>query len=85
MSAWLWLVPAAAGLYGLHRLARWAEDRGWIHYTRSHGGGGVMAGIVQDLQTHLHPRIEHVRRAAQRPQEDDRQDPGAGRPDGRAG
>jgi hypothetical protein len=60
----LWLLPAAAaGLHGLHRLALWAESRGWIYYLRKHGGEGAMAGILQDLQTHLQPRIEHVRKA----------------------
>ena len=74
MMAWLWILPGAAALYGLHRLARWAENRGWIYYLRKHGGGGAMAGILQDIQTHLQPRIEHVRKAREDATEDQRKD-----------
>lgn len=63
MKAWLWLAGAAVLLLVLHRLARWAEARGWIYYLRKHGGGGAMAGILHDIETHLQPRVEHVRKA----------------------
>lgn len=71
---WLWLLPAAAAVYGLHRLALWAEARGWVYYLRKHGGGGTMAGILHDLQTHLQPRIEHVRKAREALQEGQKKD-----------
>ena len=71
---WLGVAAGLACLYGLHRLARWAEARGWIYYLRKHGGGGAMAGILQDLQTHLQPRVEHVRKARTEVQEDARKD-----------
>ncbi|MBI4911927.1 MAG: hypothetical protein HY823_04245 [Acidobacteria bacterium] len=63
--AWLWLLPAGAALYALHRLALWAEGRGWIYYRRARGGG-AMAGILQDIETHVQPRVEHVRQARER-------------------
>lgn len=72
--AWLWLLPAAAGLYGLHRLAAWAENRGWIHYLKGHGGGGAMAGILQDIETHVQPRVEHVRTAQRGVHAEERRD-----------
>ncbi len=84
--AWLWLLPAFALLYGLHRWALWAEARGYIYYLRKHGGGGAMAGMLQDIQTHLQPRVEHVRKARQAIGEDQRTDgePGDGHEPGLA-
>jgi len=51
---------AAVALYGLHRLAVWAEGRGWIYY-RSHrmpaGAGGL---AMLEVTTLADPATEHV-------------------------
>lgn len=74
----LWILPAAASLYGLHRLALWAESRGWIYYRKKHGGGGAMAGILHDIETHVQPRVEHVRKAREALDEGKKKDGEAG-------
>ncbi len=57
-----WLVAAVCGaavLYGLHRLARWMERRGWIYYTKARGG--VMIGnALQQLQVPFDPALQHT-------------------------
>jgi hypothetical protein len=35
-------IPAVAGLYGIHKLALWAEGRGWIYYRKIGGGSGTL-------------------------------------------
>jgi len=79
--SWWWLLPAAAALYGLHRLADWAEARGWIYYRKARGGG-AMAGILQDIETHVQPKVVHVRKAREALTEGRREDgdPGGGPP-----
>ena len=34
MTLWLTLAGVLLGLYALHRLALWAEQRGWIFYMK---------------------------------------------------
>jgi hypothetical protein len=68
------LLVALAGvvLYGLHRLAIWAEDRGWLYY-RKRGGTWRGTAAAQELQALLHPSSRHVVEEGQR-QELTRQD-----------
>jgi hypothetical protein len=58
-----WLViigGAAVALYGLHRLALWAEGRGWIYYrtNRMPPGAGGMA--MMEVGQIIEPEFEHV-------------------------
>ena len=55
------LLAAAAGLYGLHRLALRLERDGWIRYLRhppdAGAGGGALLGELQRL---YEPQTRHV-------------------------
>lgn len=46
MSYALWGLAALAGLYGLHRIALWAERRGWIYYGNKHGSSGALGSAL---------------------------------------
>lgn len=47
---------SVAGLYGLHRLASWAEGRGWIYY-RNRSRAPVGLGLLAEIYA---PEMEHV-------------------------
>jgi hypothetical protein len=54
------VVGAFAGgllLYGLHRLALWAESRGWIYYKQKRRPGGLGLSLIGQI---YQPSIEHV-------------------------
>jgi hypothetical protein len=65
MSGWHWLIGVAAvlglagGLYGLHRLALWLEDRGWLFYLRKKPSTSP-AGCWVAAHQFLEPGVEHV-------------------------
>jgi hypothetical protein len=50
------------GLYGLHRLALWMEDRGIIYYIRKEPSGSPLGSFIA-LQKVIEPRAEYVLRA----------------------
>lgn len=54
------LAAIAAALYGLHRLASWAEDRGWIYYRKGRGRSGTLSGAMLEAQSLLQPSAHHV-------------------------
>jgi hypothetical protein len=60
MKILLWMIALGAGIYLLHRLALWAEERGWIYYRHKHAGGGTMGTALLELQTILEPTKRHV-------------------------
>jgi len=45
----------SAGLYGLHRLAVWAERRGFIYYLRKHGTSGTLGNAFLEVQSLFEP------------------------------
>lgn len=57
---WIWIGAVTIGavaLYGWHRLATWADRRGWIYYRsqdRPRPGGLGMVGQI------FHPALEHT-------------------------
>lgn len=51
------VVVAAVMLYGLHRLALWAEQRGWIYYRQKDRPGPLPMGILEEI---YQPSIEHT-------------------------
>lgn len=58
---WLLFVGlAAAGLYGLHRLALWAESRGWIYYRTKHMPAGATGLALLEVTSILDPQVTHV-------------------------
>ena len=56
----LWVTLAAAALYGLHRLARWAEGRGWIYYREHRAPPGAPGLALLEVASLLDPAVEHV-------------------------
>jgi len=56
----LWLGLALGSLYGLHRLALWAESRGWIYYRTKHAPPGAAALAMLEVTTVLDPQVTHV-------------------------
>lgn len=55
MKLLLVLLAAAAALYGLHRLALWMEDRGWIYYRRRRGSSGALGDAFLEVQSLVDP------------------------------
>jgi hypothetical protein len=61
-NALLWaliIVIGLAALYGLHRLALWLEDRGWLFYKHKKPSSSAVSCFVA-LQQALEPPIQHV-------------------------
>jgi hypothetical protein len=58
---WITLIVVVVGLvalgYGLHRLALWAEGRGWIYYKNKRRPGGVGLSLIGQI---YQPSIEHA-------------------------
>lgn len=77
MPAWLWLVLIAAAVYGLHRLALWAESRGWIYYMKSRGYSTRAGSAMLEVQQLFEPSKKHIIeiKRDQRGVEDDQGDP----------
>ncbi len=46
-----------AVLFGLHRLALWAERRGWLYYRNSSRPRGAGLGLLAPI---YNPAVEHV-------------------------
>jgi hypothetical protein len=59
VSTPLLIVTVGLGLYGLHRLALMAEERGWIHYRKA-GRGGSIGNALLEVHSILEPQQKHV-------------------------
>jgi len=57
---WLWACAGAAAVYGVHRLAVWAEGRGWIYYRTKKMPSGAAGRAMMELAAIVEPEIEHV-------------------------
>jgi hypothetical protein len=73
---WLiWVGLAVLGLYGLHRLALWAESRGWIYYRTHRMPAGAASLAMMEVAAIVEPQTEHVvealRSEATRAEEDE--------------
>jgi hypothetical protein len=59
-----WMAAAGLGLvaggYGLHRLALWAEGRGWIYYRTRRMPPGASGMAFMGVASILEPSLEHV-------------------------
>ena len=73
-----------AVLYGLHRLACWAEDHGHIYYRRKGGTSGALSNAALEVQALLEPSKRYVLEERRRDQtdEEDSGDPPHGRASG---
>jgi len=47
-------------LYGLHRMALWAERRGWVYYRTKQGSSGALGNAFLEVQSLLDPSAKHV-------------------------
>jgi hypothetical protein len=54
------LLAVVVGLWLLHRLALWMEDRGWIYWTRSRGHSTRAGNALLEVQGLLEPQKRHV-------------------------
>ena len=55
-----WLAVVVLGLWALHRVALWAERRGWIYWTHRKASPGTAATALLELQSLLEPGNKHV-------------------------
>lgn len=79
MKPALILGAATAILFGLHRLALFAESRGWIYYTKAGRSSGSLGNAFLEIQSIVEPSKRHIveeRRSAQ-PEKDDSGEPPA--------
>lgn len=77
MKPAIFVLLAAAGLYGIHKLAVWAEERGFIYYRKRHGSSGAVSRAFLEVQSLLEPTKRHVleEKARERVEEQDFGDP----------
>ncbi len=78
----LWLFVISVALAGLHRLALWAERRGWIFYKHRKASPGTAGRAFMEVQSLLEPSVKHVIRSER---DDMEQEDDAGDPPERAG
>jgi hypothetical protein len=62
----LWVLLAAAGLYGLHRLALWCEACGWIYYVKRKASPNALGTAFLEIQQLADPSKKYVIEAKQR-------------------
>jgi len=53
-------IAIALGLYCLHRLALWAESRGWIYYRTKRMPPGAAGMAMMHISEVFEPEFEHV-------------------------
>ena len=56
----IWGLVIIAGLYLLHRLGLWMEDRGWLYYQRKRGSSCALGGAMLEVQALFEPGYQHV-------------------------
>ena len=47
-------------LYCLHRIAVWAEGRGWIYYRKRQGSSGALGNAFLEVQANIDPSAKYV-------------------------
>ena len=67
------LLAVAAALFGLDRLGRWLEDRGWLYYRRKRPSSSPLSMWVA-MQQFVEPGVKHVCEVGQEPKDEERQD-----------
>ena len=74
---WLILAAAVAGLYGLHRLALWAEQKGWIFYIKRKPSPASLGTAFLEIQQLAQPEKRHIAeaRANKKAQQEDQGGP----------
>jgi hypothetical protein len=59
MRLTLFALVMAAVLYGIHRLAIWAERRGWIYYQKKSGSASLSSAALE-VQSLFEPSKRYV-------------------------
>jgi len=57
---WLYGVVPAIAMFAAHRLACWAEDRGWIYYRKGGGRPGTSAQAFLEIHSMMDSGKKHV-------------------------
>ena len=83
MRVMLILAVVVAGVYGMHRLALWAERRGWIYYRERRGSSGALGNALLEVHALLEPSQQHV--VEERRQDMEEDDDSGEPPEGVAG
>lgn len=65
MAFWLSLAGVLIGLYALHRLAQWAERRGWIFYMKKKPSSTALGTAFLEIQQLAQPEKRHLLEATQ--------------------
>ena len=60
-----------ASLCSLHRLALWAERRGWIYYRKRRGSSGTLASAALEVQSLMEPSRRYVLQEKRRDRRED--------------
>jgi len=76
--SWLYALIAVVAICAVHRLACWAEDRGYIYYRRKSGRPGMTASAFLEIHAMMEPSKKHVLEVMR--EEDDEQDDAGGPP-----
>jgi hypothetical protein len=66
-------LTAVATLYCFHRLALWAERRGFIYYRKKHGSSGTLSSAVLEVQSLFDPSKLYVLEEKTRDQVEDQE------------
>jgi hypothetical protein len=56
------ILLVAAFVYGMHRVAVYAEGRGWIYYRQRHGSWGAVGAAMSHVHAIYEPGRIHVQR-----------------------
>ena len=60
METVLWIAAVLGSVFVLHRVASYAEDRGWIYYRKKKASPGTASRAFLELQSMVDPRSRHV-------------------------
>jgi hypothetical protein len=60
------VVGAVVILYGLHRLALWMEDRGWIFYMKKQASPDAIGNALLTLHEMVKPDMKNVMQVKQK-------------------
>jgi hypothetical protein len=56
----LWVAAVVAAFFLLHRVASYAEDRGWIYYRKKKASPGTASRAFLELQSMVDPASRHM-------------------------
>ena len=77
MRFFLTVLAILIALFGLHRLALWAEERGWIYYLRRKPTTSSLGNAFLEVQSLIEPEKKNLVevRTEESVEEDDQGDP----------